>query len=90
MSHPRKSLPLAAAAACLFAMGTPVLAQDATAHGYSHGASKAMGKAAAKYKRAQVSEDAVAEVPDSGCHVEHWDADYISHPWNYHTMCGPR
>ena len=84
MNHPRKTL-LLSAAACLVAIATPALAQDAAtgAHGHHRAAPKVRQVAD------EIAPTATAEVGESNCHLEIVHVVGITQP-NYQTMCGPR
>ncbi len=76
------------AAACLLAIVTPALAQDASAGAHAQHPSRA---AAAKIRHVSyaIPATATAEVPESNCRLETFYVVGITEP-NYTTMCGPR
>ena len=85
--NPARAL-LLPAAACLMAIATPALAQDASAGAQGHHRSRA---AAPSVRRASdaIPATATAEAADSNCRLETFYIVGITEP-NYTTMCGPR
>ena len=76
------------AAACLLAIATPALAQDASAGAHAQHPSRAAAAKICRVKYA-VPATATAEVPESNCRLETFYIVGITEP-NYTTMCGPR
>ena len=86
MNHVRALL--LPAAACLMAIATPALAQDASSGAHGQHPSRAAAPRICQVRHA-VPATATAEVPDSNCRLEIFYVVGITQP-NYTTMCGPR
>ncbi len=86
MNHVCRAL-LLSAAACLVAVATPALAQDASAGAQGHHPSRAA--APARHAKYAIPPTATAEVGDSNCRLEIFNVVGITQPI-YTTMCGPR